>query len=96
MLPSKYEGFPNVIIEAMANSIPVISTNCPSGPMEIIEDNVNGLLSPVEDEKILSEKMLYLLKNKEFSEMIRSNAHEFVSKYLISNIMKEYESLYLS
>ncbi len=96
VLASKYEGFPNVIIEAMANSVPVISTDCPSGPNEIIEDNVNGLLSPVENEKILSEKMLYVLQNITFSEMIRSNAHESVSKYLISNIVKKYESVYLS
>jgi len=96
VLPSKFEGFPNVIIEAMANSVPVISTNCPSGPKEIIEDNVNGVLSPIEDKKALSEKILLVLENKEFSEIIRSNAYEFVSKYLINNIAQEYEEVYLS
>ena len=96
VLSSNFEGFPNVIIEAMANSIPVISTNCLSGPKEIIEDNVNGMLSPIEDKKVLSEKMLLVLENKKFSETIRNNAYNYVGKYSINNIVKEYELAYLS
>ena len=44
MLSSKYEGFPNVLIEALSNNCACISTDCPTGPREIIKNNDNGLL----------------------------------------------------
>jgi len=54
------------------------------------------MLSPIEDKKVLSEKMLLVLENKKFSETIRNNAYNYVGKYSINNIVKEYELAYLS
>ena len=66
VLSSDYEGMPNVVIEAMAMGIPVISTDCPSGgSAALIKDGINGLLVPVGDENALSHAMSILADSRE-------------------------------
>jgi len=63
ILNSYFEGMPNVILEAFYYKIPVISSNCLSGPNEILSNNKFGYLVPVNDHKYLAKKINYVLKN---------------------------------
>jgi glycosyltransferase involved in cell wall biosynthesis len=63
VLSSRWEGLPTVLIEALALGVPVISTNCPSGPAEILEHGKWGCLVPVGEPHLLARAILEILQN---------------------------------
>ncbi|MBI4847210.1 MAG: glycosyltransferase [Nitrospirae bacterium] len=96
VLSSRFEGFPNVLTEAMACGIPVISTRCRSGPEEIITDNVDGFLVPVGDDVKLADAILRVLGNRDIASSMAAAAKASVSRFNINNIVREYEELFIS
>ncbi len=67
--PSNTEGMPNTLIEAMLLGLTVIATDCPcGGPAELIEDGVNGLLTPVGDVEKLKECLRRVLKDQRMAD----------------------------
>lgn len=77
VLSSDFEGMPNVLIEAMALGLPVISTDCSGGgASSLIEDRMNGVLVPVGNKDEMVSAMKAVLLNKEFAKLIGENAIE--------------------
>jgi N-acetyl-alpha-D-glucosaminyl L-malate synthase BshA len=93
ILPSEYESFGLVALEAMAASVPVISTNV-GGLPEININGVTGFLSDVGDVEDMSKNIIDIFSDENrFLEMKR-NALEQARKFDIHNIVPEYENLY--
>ena len=80
VLSSNYEGFPNVLCEGMYAGLGCISSDCVSGPRELINDGNNGFLFPVGDEKILSEKLEILLSSQDICDIMGSKAKNTVKR----------------
>lgn len=90
VLSSRWEGFGNVLVEAMAMETPVISTECPHGPSEIIESGVNGVLVPVEEPNSLAIAIEHLLTNPAQAAELAANGRERARRFSASLIGREY------
>jgi len=77
VLSSKREGFPNVLVEAMACGAPVVATDCPSGPAEILDKGKYGPLVPVGDAQALADAMLKTLDDHLPAETLITRARQF-------------------
>ncbi len=88
VLPTREDIWGLVVNEAMANALPVITTdNCVAG-LQLIEDGVNGYIVKVEDADKLGEKMLSLINDKELIKKMSENNLDKIRPWTISNVIK--------
>jgi len=86
VLSSRWEGLPNVLIEVLALGTPVISTDCPSGPAEILENGRLGSLVPVGDANALAESILAALEAEQPAERVGSS----LDKFTLASVTEQY------
>ncbi|MGL4252974.1 MAG: glycosyltransferase, partial [Fusobacteriaceae bacterium] len=90
---SKYEGLPTVLIEAMILNKPVISSDCPTGPREILEDGESGILYPVGDWQKLALYIEELAVHEKRREEILEKSIKRKRDFHTSVVIKEYEKI---
>lgn len=92
VLPSNYEGMPNALLEAMAVGVPSITTDCPcGGPKMIIDNGVNGILTPVSDYRKMANAIKAMLNSPDRMLEISNNAKKTSTKFEPINVFREWE-----
>ncbi|MGA5566202.1 glycosyltransferase family 4 protein [Streptomyces platensis] len=91
---SDAESFGMTLVEAMRCGVPVVSTDCPLGPAEIIQDGTNGLLVPRGDGPALTEALLALIEDPERRRTMARNARESSHRYAPEPIAERYQLLF--
>lgn len=100
---SNHEGFPNVLLEAMVCNLPIVSTNCPSGPNEILESDFGysykekiitkyGILVPVNNQQAFTEAIVEMMENINYynncKEALKSRALDFEKETILEQFYK--------
>lgn len=93
ILTSEVEGFPNALLEAMACELPVISSNCKSGPSELLDDGKYGILYKTGEISILSSNINKLLNDDALASHYSKMSKIRSQKFRIESILPEYTKL---
>lgn len=92
-MSSRFEGLPMVLIEANSYGLPIVSFNCLTGPSEVVENNVSGLLAAPENIDELAEKLKYMIKHRSERIKFSKAAYDSSPKFKLDNIIKQWEEL---
>lgn len=94
ILPSRFEGLPMVLLEAMSQGMACISYDCKTGPSDIIENNINGLLIEDQNMNHMQKSLIELLSNENLRKKLSNEGIKSLNKYNISTVTERYEVLF--
>ena len=94
VMSSNYEGFPMVMIEAMACGLPVVSFDFKCGPRDIIDHGTNGLIVPNDNIQALADAMIQIMHDDTLRHEMGLNARQVVERYSEEGVMKKWVSLF--
>lgn len=93
---SNYEGFPNALLEALHFGLACVSTDCPTGPSELIQNRRNGILVEVGDEEMIANALQHLIDSPEIRSAFGKEASKTTEKYSSGKIVRQWEDLIVS
>lgn len=93
---SSSEGFPNVIGEAMAAEMPIVAFDCIAGPSDLVTENENGFLIPLNNKELFTQKLQFLIDNQEEIERMGKNSKKHIQKFELKYICNEFEKFIVS
>jgi glycosyltransferase involved in cell wall biosynthesis len=96
VLSSRREGFPMVLVEAMANGLPAVSFDCDTGPRDIIRHEVDGLLVPPQDTVKLAEAMARVMGDAALRKRMAARAIEVRDRFSMARIGAMWDDLFRS
>lgn len=93
VLPSRHEGFPNALTEAMALGLAAVAFDCPSGPREIVRDGHDGLLVENGNVAELASKIDLVFENRELRSRLGAEARNVVQRFSVERVVGEWERI---
>jgi len=93
LMSSRSEGFPNALAEAMAVGLPVLSTDCPSGPSDLITHGVDGLLVATEDPQAMAVALGELMMSSELRDQLASAAPRILDRFSQTSVLNVWDAM---
>ena len=90
ILSSIFEGLPNVLLEALTLKKTIISSDCPTGPKEILDHGKGGLIFKMNNEFDLYKKIIFFIKNKSKSEKLVTHGYNRLTRFDYQKNLEEY------
>ena len=94
LMTSRTEGFPMVLLEAMTIGLPVVAFDCPHGPRNIVNNGVNGLLIPLNDDKEYISALTLLMDDAQRRRLMGEKARETSQRFSCESIMQRWADLF--
>lgn len=92
-LSSRYEGFGLVLIEAMAYGLPIVSTDCETGPRELLTNGQTAVVVPVDDAAALAAELLRVISSPQIATRLGAAGREKAGQYSVEHVAEQWDRL---